>query len=108
MDILRAAFEAGIKLGAAFHQFIGSPVSEKNLEILERAIESCIKLQPFVLDAKVKINIKKISSFGYTSLSPEMLEIYVTVKVGASKVTASLKWDENLQYPLMKLESIST
>ncbi|MCS7122260.1 MAG: dihydroneopterin aldolase family protein [Archaeoglobaceae archaeon] len=103
MDVVKAAFEAGIKLGAAFHQFIGSPVSEKNSEVLEKAIESCIRLQPFVLDAKVKINVKKTSAFGYTSLSPEMLEIFVTVKVGNAIVKAALKWDEEKQYPLMEL-----
>ncbi|HIQ32623.1 MAG TPA: dihydroneopterin aldolase, partial [Methanothermococcus okinawensis] len=34
----RAVFEGGITLGALFHQFVGTPVSLKNREILERAI----------------------------------------------------------------------
>ncbi|MEM0330334.1 MAG: dihydroneopterin aldolase family protein, partial [Archaeoglobaceae archaeon] len=57
-----ASFEAGIKLGALFHQFIGAPVSEKNAEILERAMESCLKLQPYVIEAKVSIDRKKLKN----------------------------------------------
>ena len=39
-----AAFEAGIKLGALYHQFVGSPVSPKTADSLERAIEESISL----------------------------------------------------------------
>ena len=101
-----AAFEAGIKLGALFHQFIGAPVSEKNAEILERAMESCMLLQPYVVRAKVRLNrdkLKKTSAFGYTSLMPDMLEVEVEVRVGEAEVTATLGWDDELNYPLMKL-----
>ncbi len=102
-----AAFEAGIKLGALFHQFLGTPVSEKNVEILEKAIESCVMLQPYVVDAEVKISrekLKKVSSFGYTSLMPEMLHARVKVRVGMAEVSAVLEWNEEMNYPLMRLE----
>ncbi len=101
-----AAFEAGIKLGALFHQFIGVPVAKKNVELLERAMESCIKLQPYVADAEVKIDRKKledVSKFGYTSLSPEILKARVVVEFEGERVEAVLEWDEKLRYPLMKL-----
>jgi hypothetical protein len=103
----KAAFEAGIKLGALFHQFIGSPVSEKNVEVLERAIESCVKLQPFVEGVKVRIDREKlkerISELEYTSLSPEMLYARVEVRFGDVKAIGVLEWDEKLRYPMMKL-----
>jgi len=103
-----AAFEAGIKLGALFHQFVGVPVSFENAEILERAMESCMKLQPYVVDAEVKIDRKRlndrVSDFGYTSLTGEMIEAKVRVKVGETEVSAVLKWDEEKRYPLMRLE----
>lgn len=105
-EVEKAAFEAGIKLGAVFHQFIGAPVSEKNVEILEKAIESCILLQPYVIKAEVRVDrekLKKTSAFGYTSLLPDMLEVRVTVRVGDAEVRASLEWDDELNYPLMKL-----
>lgn len=101
-----ASFEAGIKLGALFHQFIGVPVSEKNAELLEKAMESCMKLQPYVIDAKVNIDrekLKKVSGYGYTSLSPDMLKARVLVEFEGERVEAILEWDEKIRYPLMKL-----
>lgn len=101
-----ASFEAGIKLGGLFHQFIGVPISEKNVEILEKAMESCVRLQPYVVDVEVKIDRKKLkekSSFGYCSLSPEMLKARVVVEFEGERVEAVLEWNEKLRYPLMKL-----
>lgn len=101
-----ASFEAGIKLGALFHQFIGVPVSEKNAELLEKTIESCVKLQPYVIDVEVSIDrkkLKEVSAFGYTSLSPDMLRARVVVEFEGERVEAMLEWDEKLRYPLMKL-----
>jgi len=103
----KAEFEAGIKLAALFHQFLGTPVNESNAELLEKAMKSCMKLQPYVVGAEVRIDREKlknaISSFGYTSLSPEMLYARVCVEVEGKKVTAVLEWDEDAKYPLMKL-----
>jgi hypothetical protein len=104
----KAAFEAGIKLGALFHQFIGAPVSPENVEILEKAMESCIRLQPFVVEADVRIDRHKLRSslpaFGYTSLSGEMLEAWVKIEVEGEVAIARLKWDEKQRYPMMVLE----
>ncbi|WP_456469571.1 dihydroneopterin aldolase family protein [Archaeoglobus sp.] len=105
-EVEEAAFEAGIKLGALFHQFIGMPVAERNADILEKAMESCMLLQPYVVDAEVRIDrdkLKNISAFGYTSLMPDMLYARVVVKVGDSQVSAVLEWDDKLKYPLMRL-----
>ncbi|HEU12762.1 MAG TPA: dihydroneopterin aldolase, partial [Euryarchaeota archaeon] len=49
-DRERAVFEAGIKLGTIYHQFVGTPISKDNVEPLERSIEESIKVQPFVKD----------------------------------------------------------
>ena len=102
-----AAFEAGIKLGALFHQFVGIPVSFDNVEIVEKAIESCVRLQPYVVDVEVKINQEKlrekISEFGYCSLSGEMITARVKTRVGDAEAEAVLEWDEEKKYPLMRL-----
>jgi len=104
-EIEKAAFEAGIKLGALFHQFIGIPVAEKNAEIVEKAMESCVLLQPYVVEVEVRIDRNKLknSAFGYTSLMPDMLYARVVVDVNGSRVSAVLEWDEKLNYPLMRL-----
>lgn len=70
-------------------------------------MESCIRLQPFVVDAKVRIDRnklrEKLSAFGYTSLDAEMLFAEVTVRVNGNIVKAILKWDERLRYPMMEI-----
>ena len=102
-----AAFEAGIKLGALFHQFVGIPVSFDNVEIIEKTIESCVRLQPYVVSVEVKINRDKLrektSEFGYCSLSGEMITARVKTKVGDAEAEAVLEWDDEKKYPLMKL-----
>lgn len=35
----RAVFEAGIKLGALYHQFVGTPINTEMLDGLSRIIE---------------------------------------------------------------------
>lgn len=106
-ELEKAAFEAGIKLGALFHQFTGAPVSLENAEILEKAIESCVRLQPYVVDVQVKIRRdalkERLSAFNYTSLDGSMIEVRVVVEVEGVKAEAVLEWDEELNYPLMKL-----
>ncbi len=105
-----ACFEAGIKLGALFHQFVGLPVGEKNVENVERAIESCVKLQPFVKNVKVSISVEKLrekeSAFGYTSLTPEMLYAEVEVIFEGCRVKARLRWDDKLMYPIMEVVEV--
>ena len=109
--ICKACFELGIKLGALFHQFIGLPVGFENVEIVEKAIESCVKLQPFVVDAKVEISRdalkRNLSKFGYTTLSPEMLKAEVVVEIENVRVKGTLKWVEEMKYPYMDFEVIS-
>ncbi len=102
-----AAFEAGIKLGALFHQFIGVPVSHKNAEILEKAMESCVMLQPYVVHAEVKIDreklSEKLSGFNYCSLEGDMIYARVEVEVNGFKAVGILEWDDEKKYPLMSL-----
>ena len=55
-----AAFEAGIKLGALYHQFVGSPVSAKTASSLEKAMQESISLQPYVREVKRKHKPKDV------------------------------------------------
>ncbi len=106
-DSERAAFEAGIKLGSLFHQFIGIPVSKSNVSDVERLIETCLKIQPFVEDIKVRIkgDLKsKKNEFDYDVLSPEMLDVRLKIKYKNVKVCARLQFIEELDYPLMFVE----
>ena len=49
----RAVFEAGIKLGALYHQFVGTPINTDMLDGLARMIEESIGVQPFVRSISV-------------------------------------------------------
>jgi hypothetical protein len=101
-------FEAGIKLGGVFHQYLGIPVSERTAASLARAIESAVGLQPFVRRATVGIHPKRggplgRGRFAYRYLIPEMLDVSVQLVDGSTAVEARLQHRPDLRYPLMKV-----
>jgi hypothetical protein len=103
------AFEAGIKLGALFHQFIGTPVSEASKASLEEAIRSAVMNQPYVKKVEVRIKPEALeraskNAFGYASLSPEMLEASVWIEYRGVTCRGRLAYMEDKRYPLMTLE----
>ncbi len=102
----KCLFELGIKLASIYHQFIGTPVSERSREILERAIEESIKNQPFVKDVRVKINITEKNKFNYSSLNEKMLYAEVVVEVDSVECKGVLKYIEEIKYPLMFVEYV--
>jgi hypothetical protein len=107
----RAIFEAGIKLGTVYHQFIGTPVSASNVDSLERAIEEGVKVQPFVEKVRVKIDRtslrKKRNEFDYQSLTGPMLDVRVTIRIDEICVVARMRYIRELNYPLMFVERIA-
>lgn len=111
-DKERAAFELGIKLGALFHQFIGTPVSKKNIDILAEAMERTTERQAFVKKAEVMILPKGLEGrtkspfFDYTTLSGDMLQVRVEIEYKGIKALGRLEYVEELDYPLMYVECI--
>ena len=106
----RAVFEAGIKLGTIYHQFVGTPVAAANVEILERAIEDGVRVQPFVKDVKVSISRealrRKKDEFDYQTLTGNMMNVELTVAVGGTTVVAAMDFKDDLHYPLMYVREI--
>lgn len=109
-DRERAAFEAGIKLGTIYHQFIGTPISRDNVELLEKTIAEGTKIQPFVTDAEVHISRKglrkKKGEFDYVSLSGNMLTVRLVVEYNDVRVIAGIRFIPEINYPLMYMERI--
>jgi hypothetical protein len=109
----KALFEAGIKLGALYHQFIGTPVSTETARVLETAIEKSVSLQPGVSAVEVKIDREKVrkreneNQFGYCALSGEMLDVKVAVRYEEVEVHARVKYEEEMGYPLMRIEKVT-
>ncbi|ETA67498.1 MAG: dihydroneopterin aldolase [Methanolobus sp.] len=104
-------FEAGIKLGALYHQFTGSPVNLDTVESLEKGIQESISVQPCVEKIRVSINREMINSklngkYGYCELEGRMLDVHITAVFKNAKVDVSLAFDTELDYPLMKIEKI--
>ncbi|NPV62041.1 MAG: hypothetical protein HPY61_05315 [Methanotrichaceae archaeon] len=100
-----AAFEAGIKLGALYHQFVGTPVSLSTAEGLERAMQESISLQPFVTSVKVRISREMIKEnvFGYGELQGRMISAEVEIDFQGEVLRARLEYDPEKDYPLMQL-----
>lgn len=109
-DAERAAFEAGIKLGTIYHQFVGVPLRRENVNTLERAIEAGSRVQPFVEEVKVKIDRSRLKNkrgkYDYVSLTGEMLNVKLTVRYKDIRVKAAMRLIKEMNYPLMFVESV--
>jgi dihydroneopterin aldolase len=104
-------FEAGIKLGGVFHQYLGTPVSPRTAGQLARAIEAAVGLQPFVKSVRARIDPSRggpagRGRFAYRYLTAEMLDVTVELVNGRVAVEARLKHRPDLRYPLMSVERV--
>ncbi len=110
-DAERATFEAGIKLGSVYHQFVGTPLSPENVDVVERAIEEGVRVQPFVEDVRVRIDRRGLRTRGgpyrYVSLAPRMLHVKLTVRYGESAARCEMRYVEELRYPLMWVADVT-
>jgi len=102
-DRERAVFEAAIKLGALYHQFVGTPVSPETAEMIENAIESAVSLQPYVTDVHVRLDrsVMLENPFGYSEVSGRMFTVTLSTRVGDATCTAALKYENG--YPMMSI-----
>jgi hypothetical protein len=109
-DSERAVFEAGIKLGTVYHQFVGAPISQKNVEVMEQAIAEGAKVQPFVKDAIVRIDRSRLreksTEFDYLTLTGDMLDVTLSVKFREVEVICEMKHIEEMDYPLMFVKDV--
>jgi hypothetical protein len=106
-DREQAIFEAGIKLGALYHQWVGTPISRKSAASVETAIEQAVILQPFVEKIEVRLNRELMTenAFGYSELAGLMFEVDIITRVGFSYCHARLS--PSTGYPLMKIVKVS-
>jgi hypothetical protein len=109
-DSERAAFEAGIKLGTVYHQFVGAPISKNNVEVMEKSISEGAKVQPFVKDAQVKIDRSRLkeknTEFDYLTLTGDMLDVRLVVKFRDVEVVCEMKHIKEMDYPLMYVKEV--
>lgn len=106
-------FEAGIKLGGVFHQYLGIPVAPRTAVGLSRAIEAAVRLQPYVRSVQVEIDPRKAPGplgrgrFAYRYLTAEMLRVRAQLAHGRTRVDVELAFRPDLSYPLMRVVGAS-
>src|SRR5271157_2824607 len=102
-DREQAVFEAGIKLGALYHQWVGTPISQASAGSVETAIERAVILQPFVEEITVRLDRSLMTEnrFGYSELSGMMFDVEIITRVGFTYCRARLSPEKG--YPLMKI-----
>lgn len=99
----QAVFEAGIKLGALYHQWVGTPVSRESAASIESAIEKSVILQPRVEEITVHLDRSLMlpNRFGYSEISGLMFDVIIVTRVGFSYCRARLSPSKG--YPLMQV-----
>jgi len=102
-DREQAIFEAAVKLGALYHQWVGTPISPATAHLIEKAIEESVKLQPYVEEISVQLDRELMSPnvFGYSELKGLMFHVDVVTRVGGSCCHARLK--RRGEYPMMEI-----
>ncbi|GAH18704.1 hypothetical protein ES705_12153 [subsurface metagenome] len=111
----RASFEIGIKLGALYHILCGIPISTntKVVDSIENGIEAAISCQPYVKSVKINIDREKIkgdksTEFEYDEITGKVINATVVLEYKSVEITAKVEWVEDLRYPLMFIEKITT
>jgi hypothetical protein len=83
------------------------------VEILERAIEDGVRVQPFVKEVDVHIDRstlrkKKHDEYDYQTLHGNMLRVKLRIQIENVSVMAEMRFIEELRYPLMFISEISS
>lgn len=103
-----AGFELGIKFGALFHQFIGTPVSPDSAASLATAIEDSIENQPNCAAVSVAIDREQLAEdvgpYGYTGLAGRHLDVEIEVDMDGTRAVGSMAMVDG--YPLMTLDDV--
>ena len=106
----RAVFEAGLKIGALYHQFVGTPIptDENKIKTLIEGIKNSIKTQPWVRNAEVHINAHTLgeSPYNYDEISGRNLKAKLTITYDNCEVEAVIEYIKELAYPLAYISRI--
>jgi len=106
-DAEAACFEAGIKFGALYHQFAGTPVSPASAGSLARAIEEAIENQPHCERVSVDIDEDAVAADatkGYAEFTGRHATAEVVVGYEGVEVVARMAMEGG--YPLMAVETV--
>jgi len=109
-DAERAVFEGAIKLAMVYHQFVGVPVTRASARSLEMAMEEAVRLQPWVVSARARIDraaLKNSSGrYGYRTLDGRMLMVEVVTRYGSAEADCAMEFVREMKYPLMYIRRV--
>lgn len=104
-----ACFEAGIKMGTLYHQFVGTPVAPATADGLAGAMADAISRQPRCKQATVELDVDAIEAdlnrFGYTGLRGHHIRASVTIEHEDVLVTAEIVLEDG--YPMMQITDVT-
>ena len=102
-DRENAVFEAAIKLGALYHQFVGTPISRATADKVEAAIESAVSLQPYVTHIEVHLDrsLMNETPAGYPERTGAWYHAVTEKKYGEAAGRAQLRFENGS--PMMKI-----
>ena len=110
-DSERAVFEAGIKLGGIYHQFIGATVTPENVAHLEKVIVEGARYQPFVESIEAHVDRtelrQKSDPYDYQTITGKMLSVRIVTHYGTARAVCELKWLPDMHYPLMYVKEVT-
>ncbi|MEM1537335.1 MAG: dihydroneopterin aldolase family protein [Candidatus Nezhaarchaeales archaeon] len=114
-DRERAIFEAGVCLGAIYHQVVGLPISKDKrlLRAVESTIEKAFSLQPFKEKVSVKIRTRLIKGskkhpYDYDTIKGHMLDIHVVSKYGGFRAIGRMRYIPRMKYTLAYVEKVES
>ncbi len=109
-DSERAVFEAGIKLAMVYHQFVGVPVTRASARSLEKAIAEAIRIQPWVVRARARIERSALrrsaGRYRYRALDGSMISVDVVTRYGDAEAHCAMRYVGELGYPLMFIRRV--
>jgi len=105
-----ACFEAGIKFGTIYHQFVGTPLTVDSAASLETAMAEAVENQPHCVDAAVEIRRDAVrdaiesASADYVELTGRFADVEITVAYEDWIVETSMAMEDG--YPLMRVDRV--
>ncbi len=107
-----ACFEAGVKFGALYHQFAGTPVSPASAASLETAMAEAIENQPFCEQVTVCIDpdrVRQAAADGpggntYAELTGTLMDVDILISRDDVRIHTQMRMRDG--YPKMELVEI--
>ena len=85
-------------------------MNSDSVAALEESISKAIEVQPYVKSAKIAIDRSRFTvggdTYSYLSLTGDMIDAVVVIGLDGVTVTAEMRYDNELKYPLMYVSKI--